>query len=280
MKFYRCCAWCFAALFLFAGLLSSPGILAADGKYDSYEKLTVERDGKVALARFDNPPRYTMDQTVVADLNHFLDTVEKDDEVRAVVLTGASDSIFISHYDVGEIGKKSETRSPEDRSLHPMHQVLLKIERLSKPVIAAINGRAHGGGYETALACDFRFLSSNGTVGLPEVGIGIIPGGGGTQRLPRLIGVSKAKELIMLGKTVDAETALSLGMVNHVSEPDELLSDAMAFAEQLAARSPVAIAAIKTAMRDGLQLPIEEALRVEQKSYYETTKSVDWSANR
>ncbi len=247
------------------------------GEEFAYKKLVVSYSDAVAVVKFNNPPRYTMDQTVVEELDHFLSAVQKDDETRVVILTGVTDKIFISHYDVGEIGTKSKTRQVSDNQLHAMHRALLKIENLPKPVIAVINGRAHGGGYETALACDFRFLSSNGTVGLPEVGIGIIPGGGGTQRLSRLIGPGRAKELIMLGKIVDAETALQLGMVNHVGETDKLMDDALEFAKKLAARSPVALAAVKQVIGAGAHLPIEKALLLEQKAYYATTRSVDWS---
>src|SRR5690606_8776718 len=222
----------------------------------------VSQEGAIAVLKFDNPPRHTLTQTAVEELSDFLDRVAADDSVRVLVLTGASERIFISHYDVGEIGAKATARPGVERPLHPMHHALLKIEQLPKPVIAVINGRAHGGGYETALAADFRLLSSDGTVGLPEVGIGIIPGGGGTQRLTRLIGYGKAKKLIMLGKTVDAKTALELGMVTRVAAPADLMTEAMAFANELAKRSPVALAQIKKVMRDGVHLPIEEAVKV------------------
>ncbi len=249
----------------------------------NYQTLQVEQLGSVVIGRFDNPPRYTMNQTVVSELSSLLEHIEADDNVRVLVLTGASDSIFISHYDVSEIGLKSQQRSKTvpaegQRPLHGMHQVLLQIEALPKPVIAAINGRAHGGGYETALACDFRFLSSNGTVGLPEVNIGIIPGGGGTQRLPRLIGISKAKQLIMLAKTVDANTALNLGMVDFVTEPEKLLDEAIDFALQLGNKSPAALASVKQSFNQGLHLSLKESLFVEQAAYYRATQSVNWKS--
>jgi enoyl-CoA hydratase/carnithine racemase len=154
-----------------------------------------------------------------------------------------------------------------------MHQALLKIEALSKPVIAAINGRAHGGGFETALACDFRLMPTNGSVGLPETGIGIIPGGGGTQRLSRLIGPGKAMELILLGKAVDGVAAEKLGMVTRAVEAEKLMNEAMALANQLAARPAVALKQAKRAIREGYNLPLEDALRIEQDAYYKAARS-------
>lgn len=280
------CSFLIASTFLiFSSSLFAESSNTLANVETQYKTIKVERHGPIIVGRFDNPPRYTMNRTVVAELSDFLYKIEEDEGVRILILTGASDKIFISHYDVSEIGSKSQQRSEKSasegqRPLHGMHQVLLQIESLSKPVIAAINGRAHGGGYETALACDFRFLSSNGSVGLPEVGIGIIPGGGGTQRLPRLIGHSKAKQLIMLGKVVDANTALELGMVDFVTPPDKLMEEAMAFAQLLSQKSATALASVKQSFNQGLHLPLEEAMHVEQAAYYRATRSVSWDTPR
>jgi enoyl-CoA hydratase/carnithine racemase len=225
-----------------------------------------------------------MNAAMVAELSDFLQRVERDDQVRVVVLTGAGEGVFIAHYDVGEIaaagstGAASVPTSPirsgaGEVRLHGMHRALLAIENLPKPVIAAINGRAHGGGYETALACDFRLMARGGSVGLPEVRIGIIPGGGGTQRLPRLIGRGRAMDIILRGRVVDAETALSYGMVDRVVEAEKLLDETMALARELAALPAVSLAAVKQVFREAFHLPLVEALGVEQKAFFEALGS-------
>ena len=272
------------AYFLVTALmLSSASAFAAplDDAATKYTTIQIERRDKVLVAKFHNPPRHTMNPTMVAELSDLLTHVESDAQTRVLVLTGAAQGVFIASYDVGEIGRSNaapttqgeitaENPKPE---LHKMHQALLKIEALSKPVIAALNGRAHGGGFETALACDFRFVTTNGSVGLPEVGIGIIPGGGGTQRLPRLIGPGKAKELIFLGKVVDGVTAEKLGMVTRAVEPEKLMDEALAFANQLAAKPAVSLKQAKRALREGYNLPLEDALRIEQDAYYKAARS-------
>lgn len=233
-----------------------------------YRLIRVERIGAIIVARFDNPPRHVLNPAMVGELRDLLAHVEADADARVLVLTGAAPNVFIAHYDTGEIGRKGAQNSaageigPDGQipELHEMHKALLAIEKLSKPVIAAINGRAHGGGLETALACDFRFMTKTGSVGLPEVGIGIIPGGGGTQRLPRLIGLAKARELIMLGTPVDGETAERLGIVTRAVDADQLMSQTMTFANQLAAKPAISLKQIKRALREGLALPLEQAL--------------------
>ena len=269
-------------------LCCTSSLLAAplDDAASKFTTIQIERRDKVLIAKFHNPPRHTMNPTMVAELSDLLTHVEGDEQTRVLLLTGAAQGVFIASYDVGEIGKSNagpttqgeitaENPKPE---LHKMHQALLKIEALSKPVIAAINGRAHGGGYETALACDFRLIATNGSVGLPETGIGIIPGGGGTQRLARLIGPGRAKELILLGKSVDGVTAEKLGMVTRAVEPEKLLDEALALANQLAQRPAVALKQAKRAIREGYNLPLEEALRIEQDAYYKAARSEETRA--
>lgn len=246
-----------------------------------YKTILIERKGPVLVARFHNPPLHVMNATMVAELSDLLIHVEADPQTRVLVLTGDAPGVFIAHYDVSEIGVLASASSTAGEitadgkkpELHAMHKALLQIEALSKPVIAAINGRAHGGGLETALACDFRFMSKDGSVGLPEVTIGIIPGGGGTQRLPRLIGPGKAKELIMLGKSVDGETAERLGIITRAVESAKLMDETLAFANQLAAIPAVSLKAAKRAFREGLSLPLQQALVVEQDAFFKAARS-------
>jgi enoyl-CoA hydratase/carnithine racemase len=156
-----------------------------------------------------------------------------------------------------------------------MHRMLLKLQRLSKPVIAAINGVAMGGGCELALACDFRYMAAGGRIGLPEVRVGILPGAGGTQRMARLLGVAKALELMLLGDTVDAETAERIGLVHRAVEPDRLLDEALALANELAKRPALSVALIKRCVLEGVELPLEEALHLEQDAFWRTMRSED-----
>lgn len=273
-----CCAALAMLLLPAASFVSAASLedAAAD-----YKTIRVRRAGPTLIAEFDNPPRQVMNTTMVAELTDLLGHVEADAQSRVLVLTGAADGVFIAHYDTGEIGRKgaqatnageigSDGTRPE---LHNMHKALLAIETLSKPVIAAINGRAHGGGLETALACDFRFMTKTGSVALPEVGIGIIPGGGGTQRLPRLIGLAKARELIMLGTPVDGVTAERLGIVTRAVEGPQLMAETLAFAERLAAKPAISLKQIKRALREGADLPLEQALAIEQDAYYKASRS-------
>jgi enoyl-CoA hydratase/carnithine racemase len=251
-----------------------------------YKTIRIERQGPVLIGRFDNPPRHVMNPTMVAELTDLLQHVEADAQTRVLVLTGAATGVFIAHYDTDDIGRKAAQNTTEGEigrdgklpELHAMHKALLAIEKLSKPVIAAINGRAHGGGFETALACDFRIMAKNGSVGLPEVGIGIIPGGGGTQRLPRLIGPGKARELIMLGTAVDGETAERLGMVTRAVAPDQLMTETLALANQLAARPAVSLKQVKRVFLEGLDLPLGEALAIEQDAYRKASRSEETRA--
>lgn len=246
-----------------------------------YKTIQVERKGPVLVARFYNPPLHVMNSTMVAELSDLLTHVDADQQTRVLVLTGAAPGVFIAHYDVSEIGTLTGgpgrtgeiTADGKEPELHYMHKALLQIEALSKPVIAAINGRTHGGGLETALACDFRFISKGGSVGFPEVTIGIIPGGGGTQRLPRLIGPGKARELIMTGKSVDAETAERLGIVTRVVEPDKLMEETLAFANQLAAIPAQSMRAVKRVFRESLNLPLEKGLIIEQDAFFKAARS-------
>jgi enoyl-CoA hydratase len=281
---------CYAALLLFAFPYTPGSAAALDDAAANYATIRVARDGPILIARFDNPPRHVMNPRMVAELTDLLAHVETDAQTRVLVLTGAAEGVFIAHYDVGEIGRgvaaaatapatiQSATTPGGKPALHGLHKALLAIEHLSKPVIAAINGRAHGGGYETALACDFRFITTNGSVGLPEVTIGIIPGGGGTQRLPRLIGAGKARELIMLGTAVDGVTAERYGMVTRAVEPERLMSETLAFANRLAAQPAVSLKQIKRAFSEGLSLPLEEGLAIEQDGFFKASRSEETRA--
>ncbi len=190
------------------------------------------------------------------------------------------DDYFIQHYDVGELSGISEAAAAGAQlgggdELHATHQAYLRIESLSKPVIAAINGQAHGGGFELALACDFRIMTDPGSVGLPEVNVGILPGAGGTVRLPRLIGIARAKQLIMQGSVADAALAVDYGMVMAAVPPEDLMDEAMALATRLASLPPRSLALTKKVINQTWDMPLREALRFEEDAFWQVMGSED-----
>ena len=178
------------------------------------------REASTLVATMTNPPRNLLNAPMVAELTTLAAEIEHDEDVRALILTGGADGIFITHYDVGELSGASDVARQRESfgasdELHGMHKLLLALQALPQPVIAAVNGTAMGGGCELALACDFRYMARGYQIGLPEVRVGILPGAGGTQRMTRLLGTAKALELMLLGDTVDADTAERIGLVHR-----------------------------------------------------------------
>jgi len=253
---------------------------------DEKKYVHTRREGPVLVVTLTNPPRNFMNATMVLEMAQAVEAVEHDEEVRAIVFTGGVDGIFITHYDVGELSHASDVsrdqvQPPREPSrnvdLHPLNRLMLRLQALPQPVIAAINGTAMGGGCEFTLACDFRVMAKGYQIGLPEVRVGILPGAGGTQRMARLLGTAKAMELMMLGNTVDADTAASIGLVHRAVEKDRVLPEAIALANELASRPRLSVALIKKLVLEGVQMPLEDALRLEQRSFGETMRSDDAS---
>jgi len=249
---------------------------------NDYQYLTTRRDGAILLCTITNPPRNLLNATIVAELSRLADEVAADEGMRALVFTGGVEGIFITHYDVGELSGTADAAREHASlgggpQLHGMHQLLLKLQRLRVPVIAAINGTAMGGGCELALACDFRYMARGGQIGLPEVRVGILPGAGGTQRMTRLLGVAKATELMLLGNTLDADAAERVCLVHRALDPERLLPEALALAEELGKRPPLSIELIKQCILQGSELPLEEALHFEQTAFWKTMRSEDAS---
>ena len=189
--------------------------------------------------------------------------IEEDSEVRAIILTGAGNKAFSVGLDLKE---RSESRvSPvEARRVRGQDSDAEAVARLSKPTIAAINGFALGGGCEICLACDLRIASEDAKIGLVEASRGLIPGSGGTQRLPRLIGKSKAFELMLTAATIDGKEAYRIGLVNKVVPPADLLAEAEQIAAKIASLAPIAVRYIKEAINKGLDMPLEDGLRLER----------------
>jgi enoyl-CoA hydratase len=225
------------------------------------EVVLVEQRGRVAVVTMNRPEkRNALDGQMRCAFLGVMDRLRRDANTRAIVLTGAGDKAFVAGADIGEF----EGRSPVDQyRIMRLPTVFDALERSPKPVIAAVNGFCLGGGMELALACDIRIASTNAKFGQPEVNLGIIPGGGGTQRLPRIVGLGRALRLILTGEMITADEALKLGLVEEVVDPGALIDRAMGIAEQIASKSPVAIAAAKEATRAAMSLPLEEGLRLE-----------------
>ena len=226
----------------------------------------------IAIVTFDNPPRGYMNAAQVAELDTIVDQVAADDNVRVVIFTGGVTGVFVRHYDVQEIMAVAETirsRAMSEKDLmasgergNAISAVFDKVDRLPKPTIAAINGFVQGGGFEFALCCDIRVAEAGRyQIGLPETNIGIFPGAGGTERLPRLIGEGKALELILRGRTVGPEAALELGMVHEVTTGDVMIR-AKAIARELAAMPARGIAEAKALVKGTTDKTLDEACGV------------------
>jgi enoyl-CoA hydratase len=228
--------------------------------------LLVERDGPVATLRIDRPAkRNALDAGLLDALQAALLQIAKDRDVRAVILTGG-ESVFAAGVDIGSFaaapGVANAYRAAEARA-----RCWEALIHLPQPTIAAVAGYALGGGCELALACDLRLAAESARFGQPEVRLGLIPGAGGTQRLPRLIGATRAKELIFFGDAIDAQEAYRLGLVNRVVPVDRLLAEAREWALRLAALPPLALAMAKQAIDTGADLALPAALYLEQQSF-------------
>ncbi len=194
-------------------------------------------------------------------------------DVRVILVTGAGDKAFCSGADLKERASLPPEKVRE--YIFTIRELFTAIEQLNKPVIAAVNGVALGGGTELALACDIRLASKNATLGLTETRLAIIPGAGGTQRLPRLVGRGKAKELIFTGRRVDAAEALAIGLVNRVCEPAALLAECRAMAAMICEAGPIAIEQAKYAINHGLETDLATGLAIESNAYWVCIPTAD-----
>ena len=233
-----------------------------------HDVIRVEREGAVVTLTIDHPPVNAVNGDVVNGLAEGLAAAEADETCRALVITGSGPKFFSAGADITGFGAGAD-------AIGKATNLTLLFEASRLPVIAAVNGIAFGGGCELTLACDVRLASRSARFGQPELKLGIIPGWGGTQRLPRLIGAARATELLLSGDPIDAERALAIGLVAEVVEPDELAAAAQRWGQLLASRAPLALAATKRAMRAGAQLPIAEALEAERSEFVKLFSSED-----
>lgn len=231
----------------------------------AYEVIQLHKENGVATITLNRPPLNPLNSQVFRELSRAADELQADASVKAVILTGSGDKAFAAGADVSEMAQMTPVE------VYDFCQASLaafqKIENLGKPVIAAIKGMALGGGSELAMCCDFRLAADNAKFGQPEVGLGIIPGGGGTQRLPRLVGTAKAKEILFLGEIFDAAEAEKIGLVNKVVPADSVLDEAQKLAKKLAAKPAVAMRMLKTAVNTGMNMDITSALNVEIQNF-------------
>ena len=221
----------------------------------------VTKKGSIGIITMNRPEALNaLSKAVFADLELALDQVEKDDNVHVIIITGAGRA-FIAGADIAEMADMNVADGLAFSELG--NRILMRVDMMEKPTIAAVNGFALGGGCEMALACDIRIASEKAKFGQPEVGLGIIPGFGGTQRMARIIGTAAAMELIYTADTISAERAKEIGMVNYVVSPDELMNKAMELAEKISSKAQVAVRASKLAIRRGIDCDISTAVTYE-----------------
>lgn len=229
------------------------------------KNLVFAKEGNVAVITINRPKALNaLNSETLVELEMVIDSVAKDKEIYAVVLTG-SGKAFVAGADISEMKELSGIEGREFGILG--NRVFRKIETLDKPVIAAVNGFALGGGCELSMACDIRIASVKAKFGQPEVGLGITPGFGGTQRLSRLVGMGNAKELIYTAKIINAEEAFRIGLVNKVVEIENLMPEAMTMANTIAAQAPIAVKLCKASINRGMQCDIDTALMYESEVF-------------
>ena len=233
----------------------------------------VSKQGHVGIVTMNRPETLNaLSSAVFADLLKAFDVVENDEEIYVVVVTGAGRS-FVAGADISEMATMNVVEGKNFGDLG--NQAMLRLERMEKPTIAAINGFALGGGCELSMACDIRIASEKAKFGQPEVGLGITPGFGGTQRLARLVGPGMAKQLIYTAKNIKADEALRIGLVNAVYPAQELLPAAEKLAGTIAKNAPIAVRACKKAINDGLQVDMDRAVIIEEKLFGSCFETAD-----
>src|SRR5437762_11761464 len=228
----------------------------------TFESLVFEKKNNIAYVTINRPKVLNaLNMATMGELRNAFTDLKQDREVRVVILTGAGEKSFVAGADIGELQKNNPVEAKE--YTHRGQAVLDLIENLGKPVIACINGFALGGGCEIAMACTMRLASDNAKLGQPEVKLGIIPGYGGTQRLPRLVGKGIAMQLLLTGEMISAQEAHRIGLVNEVVPAPELIPRAEAIAQKIIANAPLAVQYTMEAVNKGMETPLAEGLYLE-----------------
>jgi enoyl-CoA hydratase len=239
------------------------------------EFVSTEPDGAVAVVVIDHPPVNALSAPLLEELESEIERLDADDGVRAIVLKGAGDRAFVAGADISEFPALREEASQEGGSARGIQKLGARMDAARTPFIAAIHGFCLGGGLELAMCCDIRVASEEAQLGQPEIKLGLIPGGGGTQRLPRLVGLGRALLLNMTGDFIDAATAYDWGLVERVVPREELHETALGIARTISERSPVAIGVLRELARTTRDLPLEEGLRREADGFRRCLASED-----
>lgn len=227
----------------------------------NFETLELVVENKMAVLYLNRPPVNALNRKLFEEMYQALDHIEQNAEIKALIVAGKGEKAFAAGADITEMSGLDAEEMAQMNAIS--RRAFDKLDRLTKPTIAAVNGLALGGGCELALCCDFRICAENARFGLPEITLAIIPGGGGTQRLPRLIGQTKAKEMLYFGDMVGAQDAFAYGLVNKVAPQDQLMDACKEWAAKLAAKPAVAMKTMKTAVNTGLDLDLQSALALE-----------------
>jgi enoyl-CoA hydratase len=239
-----------------------------------YENILFQVDEGIATITFHRPKALNaLNQALLAEWSQALDAIAAEEDIRVLILTGAGEKSFVAGADIAELA----TYTPLQAKIFSRagHSVIAKLQELPIAVIAAVNGFALGGGSEIALACDFIYASENARFGLPEITLGLIPGFGGTQRLPRLIGTNRAKELIFTGKMISANEAAQIGLVNKVVAPGALMEEVLKTARDIAAKGRVSLREAKQAVNRGLDADLATGCSLETDAFALTLASPD-----
>ena len=249
---------------------------------EKFNHLRIEDNGNYVICYLSNPPTHTLTSSGVNEIHRFLDRIEKRDDLRVLAFTGDGENVFIKHYEVGELANTAERNletkkdKQDPKELHAFHTMLLRLRDLDAIVVAGINGNTAGGGCEFSLGCDLRIMADgNFLIGLPETSVGILPGGGGTQRLSRLIGSSRALDLILHAQLVSPKEAFDLGIINKLVSEASFNQELISYCEDLSNRAPIALQQVKKIIHQGLEMTLEESLLLEQKAFDVTMNSKD-----
>lgn len=249
---------------------------------EKFNHLRIEDNGNYVICYLSNPPTHTLTSSGVNEIHTFLDQIEKRDDLRVLAFTGDGENVFIKHYEVGELANTAERNletkkdKQDPKELHAFHTMLLRLRDLDAIVVAGINGNTAGGGCEFSLGCDLRIMADgNFLIGLPETSVGILPGGGGTQRLSRLIGSSRALDLILHAQLVSPKEAFDLGIINKLVSQVSFNQELISYCEDLSNRAPIALQQVKKIIHQGLEMTLEESLLLEQKAFDVTMNSKD-----
>ena len=249
---------------------------------NNFKHLKIEEKEHYVICSLSNPPTHTLTSSGISEINEFLDLIEEKNDLRVLAFTGEGKDVFIKHYEVGELAHTAEKNLEESKTLdsptelHSFHKMLLRLRDLNAIVVAGINGNTAGGGCEFSLGCDLRVMSDGPyRIGLPETSVGILPGGGGTQRLSRLIGSSRALDLILHARLLSPREAYDLGIINKLLSKDNFIEELKFYCEDLANRAPIALNQVKKIIHQGQDMSLEESLLLEQKAFDVTMNSQD-----